>query len=250
MGCKRQNTELKIIESKIFSRYPEIKFGFSTKFGLRREEPPWFNLSFSVGNKKETKENRIAFLSALGIKPEQLAWQKQIHGDNITFVKEPGFQGESDALITNRKGIALGVFSADCTTIFIHDKQKKVIAAIHSGWRGTEKKIVIKTIQRLHEEFSSHPNDLIVFIAPAISQKNYEVGLDVASKFPDKYLHKNNGKFYLDVSGVNYDYLLQMKIPKENIELSPLCSYGNAYLHSFRRDKEKSGRAMGVIVLK
>ena len=249
MVAKRQNNELKIIESKIFSRYPEIKFGFSAKFGFGREKAPWFNLSFSVGDKEETKENRVAFLRVLGIKPEQLAWQKQIHGDKIIFVKEPGFKGESDALITNRKGIALGVFSADCTTVFIYDKQKKVIAAIHSGWRGTEKKIVIKTIQRLQKEFNSQPDDLIVFIAPAISQKNYEVGADVASKFPAKYLLKKNDKFYLDVSGINYDYLLQMKIPQENIELSPLCSYENEYLHSYRRDKEKSGRAMGVIML-
>ncbi len=249
MERDNQNSELKIITSEIFSRYPEITFGFSTKFGLGREKPPWFNLSFSVGNEEETKENRAAFLSGLGIKPEQLAWQKQIHGDKITFVKEPGFQGECDALITDKKGIALGVFSADCTTVFIYDKQKKVIAAIHSGWRGTEKKIVIKTIRELQKKFNSQPENLFVFIAPAISQKNYEVGLEVASKFPDKYLLKTNDKFYLDVSGINYDYLLQMKIPEENIELSPLCSYENDFLHSFRRDKEKSGRAMGVIMM-
>ncbi len=237
-----------IIESKIFKRFAELKFGFSSKYGLERKSPYWFNMSFSVGDKKETEENRRAFLTELGVNPDSLAWQKQIHGDVIRIVESPGFQGESDALVTSRKGIALGVFSADCTAIFLYDKSNGVIAAVHSGWRGTEKKILPKTLNLLSEKFSSKPENSYAFIAPSISQKNYEVGGEVAMRFPEKYLiAKEDGKFLLDVAKVNYDFLIEFGMPPENIEQSPLCSFENEYLHSYRRDGAESGRALGVI---
>jgi len=243
---------MKIIESEIFKRFPEIVFGFSTKIGLNRGAPFWFNMSHSVTeNRDEVNENRTAFLNALGLSLENFAWQKQVHGNEIKIVNSPGYQGESDALITDRQGIALGVFSADCTTIFLYDKNRKVIAAVHSGWRGTAKKILPKVLNLLTEKYSSSPYDLSAYIAPSISQKNYEVGAEVAERFAEKYLiEKSNGKFLLDVPAVNYDYLLEFGIPAENIERSKLCSYETEYLQSYRRDGKISGRATGVIMMR
>ncbi len=241
---------MKIIKARIFEKFSEIKFGFSTKIGSGENRRFSFNMSFSVGDENDVIKNRKAFLTELGIKPENLAWQKQIHSDVIRIVEKPGFQGESDALVTDKKEIALGVFSADCTTIYVFDNANKIIAAIHSGWRGTEKRILPKTLKLLYEKFGSQPKNLFAFIAPAISQKNYEVGAEVAARFNGKYLEPNsNGKFLLDVSAVNYDYLLEFGLPSENVEKSELCSYENEFLHSYRRDAELSGRAMGVICL-
>jgi YfiH family protein len=244
--------DIKIIRSDLFQKFPEIVFGFSTKIGLNRTAPFYFNLSFTVGDDDETvKQNREAFFNLLGLDSSQVAIQKQIHSDIITIVEKSGLIGESDAMITTRRGIGLAISSADCTPIFIYDRRLKVIAAVHSGWRGTEKRIVEKTLIALHEKYYSHPNDLFVYIGPSINQKNYMIGEEVAEKFDSKYLMDLSGNLYLDVLSANIDMILNCGIRSSNIEISTLCSYSEKeILHSYRRDGKLSGRSLGVIALK
>ncbi|PKL81895.1 MAG: peptidoglycan editing factor PgeF, partial [Ignavibacteriae bacterium HGW-Ignavibacteriae-3] len=179
------------------------------------------------------------------------AIQKQTHSDIITIVEKPGMIGESDAIITAKAGIGLAVSSADCVPSFIYDKKKKLVSGIHSGWRGTQRKILLKTILELKKQFNSDPIDLFVFVGPSISQKNYEVGEDVASQFDQKYSLRDGGKIYLDVLQANIDMLHQAGIPDNQIEVSPLCSFEEKdLLHSYRREGDLSGRALGIIAMK
>ncbi len=241
-----------IIKPHIFSKFPQIIFGFSTKIGAERKAPYYFNLSNSVGDVKEiVNENRRLFFESLNLEPENIALQKQVHGDTITYVSSGGEIGESDAMITDKFNIALGISSADCAAIFILDTKEKVIAAVHSGWRGTEKKILFKTLQRLKVDYNSSPENLIAYIGPSISQKNYEVGKEVVELFDEKYSIALGEKYILNVSQANYDMLLNFGLSKNNIQVSSLCSYElNNVLHSYRRDGLHSGRALGVIAMK
>jgi len=242
---------MRIIKSKIFEQFPEITFGMSTKFKFDNMDKFNFNMSFNIGDENERVEsNRRLFFESLGLEIENVAHQKQIHSDIIKETGYGGSVGESDAIITPRKGIGIAVSAADCTTIYLYDKVEKVIAGVHSGWRGTEKKILSKTLNRLKNEFDCEPENLFVFIAPSISQKRYEVGKEVAEKFNTEYSIPFREKYLLDVSRINYDMLVKFGIPKEQIEMSDLCSYDENYIHSFRRDKSESGRAFGVIVIK
>ena len=154
-----------IIKSSLFEQYKEIILGFSTKIGADRKSPFYFNLSTSVDDDERiVKENREFFFKELGLKPENIAIQKQVHGDKINYVVKGGFCGESDALITDKRNVGLVISSADCTAIFIFDKKNKVIAAVHSGWRGTEKNILLKVLKKLKEDFNSFSENLIVYI--------------------------------------------------------------------------------------
>lgn len=243
---------MQIIKSNLFSKHPEIIFGMSTKIGLKREAPYFFNLSLTVGdNPKIVNENREKFFETLGLQSSQIAFQKQIHSDIIKFVNKPGILGESDAMITSKTGIGLAISVADCTSIFIYDKVNKIIAAVHSGWRGTVKKILKKVLNNLSYHYKSDPNNLLVFIGPSISQKNYEVGKDVAVLFEQKYLKLESQRIFLDVTLANKDFLFEFGIPHENIEISELCTFEEKdLLHSYRRDGEKSGRMIGIIAMK
>jgi len=242
---------LKIIKTKMFRDYPEIIFGFSTKEGLDRKAPFYFNMSQSVGDDFQVvEENKEEFLEAIGIPKERLAFQEQVHGDTVTIVDSPGFVGESDALITSGPNLAIGVFSADCDPIFIYDSVKKVVAAVHSGWKGTEKRILEKTLKTMKSKFKSNPKNMVAFIGPAISQKRYLVDEDVAKKFDEKYSYFDDIKYHLDVTKINYDILLSAGLKEENIDVSQLCSYENKFLHSYRREGKTSGRALGVIMIK
>lgn len=241
-----------IIKSELFKKFPEIIFGLSTKIGLGRKPPFFFNLSLTVNDdEKLVIENRKAFFAKLGLNQEQIAFQKQIHSDIIKFVDNPGLLGESDALITSKPNIGLAISVADCTPIFIYDKKNKVIAAVHSGWRGTQKQILKKTLNNLKFHWKSDPENLFIYVGPSISQKNYEVGEDVAVQFDQKYLLMKNAKLYLNVVNANIDMLKKFGIPEEQIEISELCTYEEKdLLHSFRRDGILSGRSLGVIALK
>ncbi len=243
---------MKLIRSEIFRKYPNIIFAFSTKVGLNRQMPFYFNLSLSVGDIVENaKENRKAFFAELGLSEEKVAIQKQTHNDIVRYVTNGGIVGESDAMITDKKNLGLAIGVADCTPIFIYDSENKVVAAVHSGWRGTEKRILEKTIMKLKDEFNSKPEKLVAYIGPSISQKNYEVGQEVTGLFDDKYKIKKGEKYLLDVAFVNYDMLINSGLQKGNIEKSNLCTYEEKdLLHSFRRDGQKSGRSMGVIAIR
>ncbi|MEN8191909.1 MAG: peptidoglycan editing factor PgeF [Bacteroidota bacterium] len=242
---------MKIIKSELFNSIPYISFGMSTKLPAAGSDPFGFNLSYSIcDDEKRVKSNRERFFNEIGLTSDQVAYHHQIHGDTIKIIDSAGFIGESDALVTSQKDLGLAITTADCTAIFIFDRSKEVIAGIHSGWRGTNKNILGKTLDLLVQKYNSKSENLFVFIAPAISQKNYEVGGDVATLFEEKYSRKRNDKFLLDVTAINYDILLDYQIPKEQIERSTLCSYDSTFLHSYRRDGKHSGRALGVIAMK
>ena len=241
-----------ILRPYIFRQFPEIIFGFSTKFGNNYIPPYYFNLSLSVNDDRDiVLNNRKSFFSELGLSPEKAAFQEQVHGDFITIVHKPGNTGESDAMITDKEEIALSISTADCTAVFIYDHKKKVIAAVHTGWRGTHKGITKKVMMRLKSEYKCDPSDLYVYLGPSVAQVNYAVGSEVAELFNPVYLLNTGDRIFLDVSAANYDMLLSEGIPSCQIQKSSLCSYEyNELLHSYRRDGKHSGRALGVIVMR
>jgi hypothetical protein len=241
-----------IIKPYIFNQFPEIIFGLSTKIGGTQNSSFDYNLSYSVGDDvKLVEQNRKLFLNAIGLDVNSVAFQNQIHSGIIKIVDCAGNNGESDALITNKKNLGLGIIVADCTPIFIYDYKAKVIAAVHSGWRGTEQKILYNTLQKLKKEFNSKMENITAYIGPSISANNYEVGNEVAQKFESKYVIKKDNKYFLDVSGCNYDMLLDSGVPQNQIQKSVLCTYEfKTLFHSYRRDGEKSGRSLGVIAIK
>ncbi|OGU69172.1 MAG: polyphenol oxidoreductase [Ignavibacteria bacterium RBG_16_36_9] len=240
-----------IIKPFIFKRFSEIVFGFSTKIGSNAKLPYHFNLSYSIGDEKEIVDsNRKLFFRELGLNEKMISYQKQVHEDKISMVNSFGSYSQSDALVTKTKNLGLAISSADCPAIFIYDPIQRVIAAVHSGWKGTEKKILAKTIQKLKDDFQSDPLNLICYIGPSISQNNYEVGEEVASKFDKESVSINENKFYLNLSGANYKMLIDEGVKEVNIQVSGLCTYEyENLLHSYRRDGQKSGRALGVIAM-
>jgi YfiH family protein len=241
-----------ILKPYIYRKYPEIVYGFNTKWGNGRQAPYFFNVSYSVGDDEAVVNyNRRVFFESLGLDEEHVAFQKQVHSDNINIVNKAGSAGNSDALITTQVNLGLAISTADCNPVFIYDPQNRVIAGIHSGWRSTQKRIVEKTLNVLKNQFNSSPGNMIVYMGPSISFNNYEVGEEVAELFDKKYTIPANGKFLLDVAGANYDMLLGFGVKKDNIQKSVLCSFQmQNLLHSYRRDGLKSGRSLGIIAMK
>jgi YfiH family protein len=240
-----------IINPYIFKQIPGITFGFSTKIGLKREAPYYFNMSYTVGDDSNTvDENRKSFLNQLSLSIDSVAYQKQVHADKITDVKSGGNCGESDAMITKEKGIGIAISTADCCAIFIYDTNNKIVAGVHSGWQGTSKGILTKALKVLFDEYNSKPENLLCYISPSISKMNYKVGAEVAQQFDLRYIMPVGDKFCLNLPKLNYDTLLRSGIKPKNIQLSNLCTYEySSILHSYRRDGKQAGRSLGVIAM-
>jgi len=102
------------------------------------------------------------------IKQEPL-FAVQIHGDTIHRVDEmPDHRPTGDALITDAKGLPIGIKVADCQGILLFDPVQNAIAAVHSGWRGSTQNIIGKTVRRMADEFGTEPEDILAAISPSI----------------------------------------------------------------------------------
>jgi YfiH family protein len=145
----------------------------------------------------------------------------------------------------------LMILVADCVPILVYDRAKKVVWAIHSGWKGTHKNILKKTILKMQSNFSSKTKDIFVWIWPSICEKNYEVWEEVAKKFSKRDYEKIWEKYKLNLQKIVFNQALDLWIPDENIEVYNKCSLENEDLFfSARRDWIESGRFWVGIYLK
>lgn len=197
-----------------------------------------------IGKKYSVESIKIAqqnFSTTLGIQRNQLQFLEQVHSDRIHIIKEwtPNLSG--DAIITSSKNLVLCISVADCVGITLYDAENQLIAGIHSGWRGTVKNIVGKTIQSMMIEFGTKPSKLLAFISPSASQQKYVVQNDVSSLFDSKYVCTIDSNIHLDVQKNVFDQLVESGVQLHNIECDKSCTISNNQFHSFRRDRVMFG---------
>jgi purine-nucleoside/S-methyl-5'-thioadenosine phosphorylase / adenosine deaminase len=222
-----------------------------TKRNLKMFPPIGFNISLMAGIDEDIVKLHRGFLAEyLGFEIENLKFQKQVHGRNIRILDLFSREEESDAMVTTEKGLLLCVSIADCAAVLIHDPQNGIIAAIHSGWRGTQENISSEAIDLLKEKFSSDTSYLKTFISPCASGSKYEVDWDVAKLFPRSVKPGNNGKFLFDNRNEIYNQLIDSGIHPDNIEVSKQCTISDYAYHSWRRDRDDSGRMAAFIGMK
>jgi len=111
----------------------------------------------------------------------------QIHTDQVVAVGTPGHHGDGDALITAQPGLWLEIRTADCVPILIVDTERRVVAAVHAGWRGTAAAIARVTVEEMRRKWDCQPADLAVAIGPSIGVCCFEVGEEVAGQFPGHF---------------------------------------------------------------
>lgn len=210
------------------------------------------NLGLSTRDSFENvRKNRKKFFPLLQVNERSIAFPQQIHSDNITIVTAPGIIKESDALITNIPGIILSIQTADCFPVFLLDFKKRVCAIVHSGWRGTEKNISGKAVEKMKDSFGCKEENLLIAIGPGIQQENYQVDSKTANCFESNYLKSDGPDHYkLDVQSKIIDQLLDHNISLSQIEVDKRCTFANPELFfSYRRDGIDSGRMMGLVGL-
>lgn len=217
--------------------------------------------SLNMGRREEDssenlKENRKKVAEAFGIDQEKVFTVSQVHGDRIVTIDNPDVRPEevkaqeADAIITNVKGISIGILTADCVPVLFYDRKNGVIAAVHAGWRGTAMKIAKKCVKRMQESFGTDPKDIAAAIGPAIGLCCYKVNDDVVLAVGniDKVTRACERHWCLDLPKAN---LLQLEeAGVTDINVSDICtSCRTDIFFSHRGEKGRTGRQLSFISL-
>ena len=186
------------------------------------------------------------------------AFLRQVHGAAIVVAERPGRLGEADALVTERRGLPLAVFTADCLPIVIYDPTRRRLATVHAGWRGTVQSVARAAVDRLVES-GSDPDGLVVAIGPSIGPCCYEVDGPVIDRlraaFPGGWerwvASAGPGKWMLDLWAANEDQLTAADVDRSMIENPRLCTACHLdRFFSYRREgSTRLGRSGRLVAL-
>jgi YfiH family protein len=239
-------------QSGIVHRFFGRKGGASPRAGL--------NSSYDVGDTPaRVNENRARICAEFGMRVDQLYVPKQVHGDNIVRVDEehtPGdiAQRQADALWTTRKGILLGIQTADCVPVLLGSNDFSVVAAIHAGWKGAANGIVAKTVLEICAALGIGPEQMVAAIGPCAGFDVYEVGPEVVAaiqneSWKNEIVRKGDGdRSFVDVAGWVALQLKNVGVSKVEIIRHCTIRMPEDYF-SHRREKSKSGRQLCVVSL-
>ena len=302
----RQAGGVQILEAPALAPLNWLVHGFSTRRGGVSELKTTgtdqetcervLNLGFTDWDTRErVRDNREKFLGAIGASKMRVVALRQIHSDIVhvihslnqspagtesqgSIASEAAPQG--DALITREPGVLLVVQTADCIPILLADPRRQVIAAIHSGWRGTVRRIAAKALGRMQMEFGTKPEDVIAALGPGIGQPCYEVGTEVAAEFHAQFPNAREwfeGPFdqladsdsdpnwlpwltmkppghappppraHLDLIAANRAILEEAGIPQRNISSSGFCTACRSDLFFSFRKERTTGRMIAAI---
>jgi len=235
-----------------------VKAGFFTRNGgVSKKENYSLNCSLnSKDSEINVNKNIDICLKNLNIK-KRIKFITQIHSNKIIKIsnKNVGKKIFGDGLITNNKQIALGVLTADCCPIFIFDKDKKYICALHSGWKGALKNISAKGIEYFVKQKIVKKN-IVVLIGPCLNFKNFEVKKEFKSKFISKnkkystfFKYKNKDKDLFNLRRlINYQFKV---LGIKNIYNINKDTFSNKRVFfSHRRESQKlrdTGRMLNII---
>ena len=246
---------------------------FSTIRGEGSGNYDGFNITPYCGDSPRHVAMCMTKLCALlGITESQLILPYQTHSDKVAVIDNQFLQMSNDerykalqgidAVVTALPHICIGVSTADCIPVLLHDRKHNVIAAIHAGWRGTVAGIVKKSIEVMRHRYNSCAHDIKAIIAPGISIDAFEVGDEVYEEFckagfamqqiARRYPATAGGeKWHIDLWEANSLLLQQCGVARGNIHIAGVCTYKNhSDFFSARRLGIKSGRIFSGILLK
>lgn len=224
------------------------------------------NLAVSRGDDAADVEKNYSLLcSCLDISMDSLVFSHQVHGDIVRTCSSEDYHTlftpvpyDADGLITAEANLPLIIFTADCMPILLFDRAAGAIGAVHAGWRGTAADIAGKAVIRMAEEFGCRPENIQAAIGPGIGFCCYETDSEVPeamARLPvdcEKIVRKKeDGKFMVDLKGINLRLLENAGLLPEHISVSDectMCSHDKYWSHRYTHGMR--GTQASVIMLK
>ncbi len=237
---------------------PEIRHAvFTRNNGHSRKPFRSLNTSFGVGDDTaNVKKNRSTIQKGLDV--TELLFARQVHGTGILILSQrhdfsPDNSSDrppvGDALVTNVSGRFLVVQVADCQPVFLYDSARKVVANVHSGWRGSIRNIIGRTINAMGKEFGTVPRDIVAGIGPSLGSCCAEF-IHYRKEIPKAFWSYKDSDHHFDFWAISRDQLTDAGVPAAHIFSSDTCTRCNPELFFTYRGEGTTGRFAAVIGLK
>jgi len=211
----------------------------------------YFNLGLHVGDCAEKVQKNRQFLQSILPNNARVQWFDQVHGNHVAVVDELSPQKiTADAAVTSSKDICLAIMTADCLPILLASKYGNEIAAIHGGWRPLAANIIDNTLEKMQ----TPAVDLYTWLGPCISQKYFEVGQEVKTKFIEQdkcfasaFIASVDGKYLADLHQIARLQLAHLGV--KQISTLPDCTYSATEKYYSYRKNAVTGRMASLICL-
>jgi YfiH family protein len=210
---------------------------------------PW--LVHGFGTRRLDEAGLDALAASQGMRPVLL---HQVHSASVLAVADAlPEKTDGDALITATAGLLLIIKTADCLPLLLVDEERRAVAAVHAGWRGTAAGIAGAAVRALQDRLGSKPSSLRASLGPCIEPGCYEVGADVAAAFgPDPApffapISGRPGRFALDLQAANRHQLEAAGLDPGRITAAAACTRCSPALISFRRDRRTDIRLYNFV---
>lgn len=257
-----QKTEQKFF--RFFPQYKNLTAIYTTRLnGFSTNDFSSFNLGLHVGdNKDAVLKNRTLLAKYLNCTQNKIFFMDQIHSGNTYIIPNNSRTTsntiqETDALITNNKNTAICAMGADCPQIGLYDKEKKVIAVIHAGWKGIVSGIITNTINSMQRYFRSQAEDIMVVTGAFLCSECFCVGEDTATLFTEKFINSekfinknSSSQITIDLKKAIKYILREEGVKSENISFLDMCTKcHNDLFFSYRGENKCTGRTVLALML-
>ncbi|RJP87684.1 MAG: peptidoglycan editing factor PgeF [Desulfobacteraceae bacterium] len=241
-----------------FVPFSGIRHGIFSRIGGFSQIPfHSLNAGLSVGDSPDVvMQNRTAISEHMG--GAELVFLHQTHDTHVVIFDKnepvvpssktlPPISG--DAMVSNVPGKTLAIQVADCQAVQLFDPVKKVIANVHSGWRGSIQNIVGKCVENMKTHFNCRPEEIIAGVSPSLGPCCSEF-IHYKTEIPEHFWPYKDPRHHFNFWRITSDQLKDSGLPPENIELSNLCTKCNDHLFFSYRQTKQTGRFVSAIGLK
>ena len=251
-----------MIKSKKLSKIKDLRHGFFNSIGGKSKNI-YKSLNCGSGsndNKLNVKKNLEIVRKKISTNAKSIFLLRQVHSNKFIFIDEKYNNKKkplADAVITNQRNLPIAVLTADCSPILIYDKKKKIVAAIHAGWKGAYKGIIDNVIKFMIKK-GCKTNHMVAVIGPSISLKNYEVQIDFKQRFINQrkknscFFKIDKKKLYFNLAGYIQSSLKNNKIKDIDILKIDTFDIKNKFFSARRALRLKHndyGRNISIIML-
>ncbi|WP_287936043.1 peptidoglycan editing factor PgeF [Duncaniella freteri] len=205
-----------------------------------------FNVCHYTGDSYEHTDICLKQLSlATGVSPEKIIFPHQVHSNDVSVITSVPWHKESlestDAIVTNVRGIIIGVNTADCVPVAFSDSRAGIIGIAHAGWRGAANGITENTLTAMLD-LGASPESIKVAMGPSICMSCFEVGTEVADRFDNTCVDRTSwDKPHVSIHRHITKLLINQGIPESNI-----AGFDNSLCTRCHPDTFFSARKLGV----
>jgi len=233
------------------SGLPGLRHGIFTRRGGVSHHPyESLNVGLGVGDIRDNvKENRRRVARCMST--DHLIFTRQVHGTGVVKIEDdhvPGVPLTGDALITDLPGNFIAIQVADCQPVLLFDPEKRAVAAVHSGWRGSVENVIGHTVAAMGEAFSSRPENILAGIGPSLGPCCGEF-VNYRRELPEHFWKYGDDTNRFDFWAVSRDQLTDCGVRDENIHVGQMCTRCRTDLFFSYRGEGTTGRFMAVIGL-